>query len=329
MPFIRFWIDCFLTGWERAGGIINGIGTLAIVVSGFLLVRNLREHRQKWDEGAVKWTFAIFCLAFAISTICIAPFLKFQEADKRKTTQEKLDYIEQNRPQLDATLVVDSVVSNYVICHFDIKNIGKMDATFISEEEMNPNFTSPYFETNNSYLPSDSTMSTINHHIFLSNEQTLDFSLFLKYKGEYQHTNRTYSCNFLFHVLREILNVGKYPHNEGMPYIITSPVHGTNTEQVFYQEYFDRQQGGVSLWFPEVEAGNPFRILLSNTNRLLVIDVVSGNAILECSTGAKKKIVLVQGFETGNSIFHFLVVQWNTNGASLSIDTNSTSDSFP
>lgn len=38
------------------------------------------------------------------------------------------DYVAENRPYLKPTLIVESVKSNEVYCHFEIENIGKLPA---------------------------------------------------------------------------------------------------------------------------------------------------------------------------------------------------------
>ncbi len=84
-PFIQFWIDCFYIGWQIADGIINFIGTVALLVSAVLLWRKKwNHHRRRWEEFALRATLIVFVAAFLFSTVFVAPFLKY-DRDAKKT----------------------------------------------------------------------------------------------------------------------------------------------------------------------------------------------------------------------------------------------------
>src|SRR5438876_1172877 len=104
MEFIRFWRDCIVEGFhigEHCFAFIEGICFL--VGAGFLWAA---KHHSRWEKAEkliMKWAFAIFAVSFLISTIFVAPFLKFSEEHKssaQNTLLERIDRLTQSNQML-------------------------------------------------------------------------------------------------------------------------------------------------------------------------------------------------------------------------------------
>ena len=107
--WLKFWGNCIHDGFEVWDYLFGISEFLLVFIIGYLTYRKRHHHAKQWEERSVKWVWLILGVSFAVSTIFVAPFLKFQEADSRKTTHEKFDYINQNRPYLEPQLVIDSI----------------------------------------------------------------------------------------------------------------------------------------------------------------------------------------------------------------------------
>jgi hypothetical protein len=77
VEFFEFWWQCFRAGWGIADGILNVIGTAALLVSSSLLWRKRYERRKKWEDIVLKTAGFFFVVFFFISTFFVAPFLKY------------------------------------------------------------------------------------------------------------------------------------------------------------------------------------------------------------------------------------------------------------
>src|ERR1700685_3242438 len=152
--WLEFWGNCILTGWHFGDWTLGILEAVSVVIYGTLHRKKLYQHLKWWESLVMKLTWKFFLLAFFITTFLIAPFLKFQEADKQKTTQEKFDYINQNRPYLEAELVIESIDTNAntVFYHFEVQNNGNLAALFRKEEQKSPYFTFPEFQAHNKFL---------------------------------------------------------------------------------------------------------------------------------------------------------------------------------
>jgi hypothetical protein len=93
LEFIRFWFECFCSGWETAHGVVDVIGSVAGLVSAVFLFRKRSEkHRKEWEDFVMKTAFCVFIGAFLISTIFVAPFVQFRESNtKTKQAEEALN----------------------------------------------------------------------------------------------------------------------------------------------------------------------------------------------------------------------------------------------
>ena len=92
LEWIKFWLGCIHDGFEF-GDYLFGISEfLLLIIIGYSTYRKLHHHAEKWEEASVKWMWIILGFSFVISTIFVAPFLKYSDAeDARKKTQAALD----------------------------------------------------------------------------------------------------------------------------------------------------------------------------------------------------------------------------------------------
>src|SRR5450759_4359607 len=165
--WLKFWGNCIHDGFEVWDYLFGISEFLLVFIIGYLTYRKRHHHAKQWEERSVKWVWLILGVSFAVSTIFVAPFLKFQEADSRKTTHEKFDYINQNRPYLEPQLVIDSIESNTVFYHYQVQNTGVLPASSISEEQKSPYFAAPEFEIRNRFLAPQAKMSVNSDVVFI------------------------------------------------------------------------------------------------------------------------------------------------------------------
>lgn len=88
----KFWLGCIRDGLE-VGDCIFGFSELALVVLvGWLTYKKRHDLSHYWEDKSVKWVWIILGVAFSISTIFVAPFLKYSDAESsRKEAQAALD----------------------------------------------------------------------------------------------------------------------------------------------------------------------------------------------------------------------------------------------
>ncbi len=311
--FLKFWAGCFLAGWKFADGIINIIGTLALLACGYLLWRKRNALRHALEEWSVRWAIGIFAVAFAISTICIAPFLKFQEADKRKTTQEKFDFINQNRPYLETELVVEGFDSTAIHYHFDVQNTGNLPAYLNTQEQKSEYIIFPDFQVTNRFLAPHGHMQIPSVPAFITNDTPLD--LYVSYQANYQGTNLTFNDLFHFRLTRKVGN--QYPQTD-FPQLVGDPVRGTNTAISYLKSILNLPFAGFLL---QVKDG---KILIASTNRLFLYNSESRIVIFKSISANGSAIVLTSEINTnsGQHGWHSVTVDWDTNGAELYVDAN-------
>jgi len=99
IEFLKFWGRCAADGWEIGDGIINFIGTIALLVSAFLLLRKRHKARKQWEELAMKITFWIFATTFVLSTVFIAPFLQYEDARNKLESTKIGNFIQWQPPR--------------------------------------------------------------------------------------------------------------------------------------------------------------------------------------------------------------------------------------
>jgi len=276
-----------------------------------------------------KYAAATAGILFVLVSICCAPFAQFRDADKHKTAQEKLDFIDANRPYLEPTLHIDAVDSNWMtIYHYEIQNIGKLPASSIEEEQDSPDFKAPEFEIHNRFLAPNGKMSLLSRPVETTNGFFI--KLFLRYNAEYQGTNKSYNSYLTFNVPLPTLKVGEFHYEEGLPELKQSPVHGTNANIVsFLHNKIDDPTGGFDGWFKVTNSGATAVNLVIGSNRLFLFEGKSKSVIFKSTYSNGKTVVLFKNFEENKENRHYIAVQWTTNGAFLCVDTNVVSDSFP
>ncbi|HTR40233.1 MAG TPA: hypothetical protein VMH87_01280 [Pseudomonadales bacterium] len=262
-------------------------------------------------------TFVVFLCFFLIHVLFVTPHRlyenmarKYRDRINQNTIQEKIDYINQNRPFLEPELVEVSVVSNAVNYYFDIQNNGNLPATGLSIEQTSPDFTDLNHESNRNIFPKGE-MRTENSTVFLpSHSATSQLSLYLDYKGEYEGTNVDYNSQFLFYVDDK---VGRYKYVDLQPN--AAPYKGQNEGNAL-SSFLNMNSGSFYCWCGE-------NLFLSSTQRMLVYDLNSKTAIFESVTNGTNHIFLSLDIPPGK--FHLLAISWATNGALLGIDSNSIS----
>lgn len=88
--WIKFWGDCLRDGIE-VGDCIFGFSELALVfLVGWLTYKKRHDLSRYWEDKSVKWIWIILGVAFAGSTLFVAPFLKFQQASDVRQDADKL-----------------------------------------------------------------------------------------------------------------------------------------------------------------------------------------------------------------------------------------------
>ena len=86
LEWIKFWLGCIHDGFEF-GDYLFGISEfLLLIIIGYFTYRKRLHHVEKWEERSVKWMWIILGFSFVISTIFVAPFLKYNDAETDKKT---------------------------------------------------------------------------------------------------------------------------------------------------------------------------------------------------------------------------------------------------
>jgi len=89
--FIKFWWDCIRRGWESGDSLFAVLETVTAVITGALLWRT-QTAQDKWrvqEEWVIKIAAAVFIASFLISTIFVAPYLKWKEEREAKLVLQK------------------------------------------------------------------------------------------------------------------------------------------------------------------------------------------------------------------------------------------------
>lgn len=263
--------------------------------------------------------FGKWCLigVLVFSTVFVAPFLKFQEADNRKTTQEKFDYINQNRPYLEAELVIESVDSNAVDYHFEIHNNGALPAILTLEEEKSPDFTAPDIPIHTNYLIPNGHMQIPSETAFINTQMPLD--LYVEYKAFYEGTNLTFNDIFHFQLNGKI---GRQYSESDYPESKQDPIRGPSSS---FDGGLTLPSGAVSF-FGKYNGTN--QLLSTATNRLLVVDELSKTVLFKSSPNEEKSFVLDEEIPTNKAGFYMVVASWDTNHIMLCVNTNCKSAYF-
>ncbi len=98
MEFIRFWVGCVWEGWHVGEGVFGAIEGICFLVGAGLqwLKKSHRLHGiwERLEPKIMKWAFAIFAISFLVSTVFVAPFIKFRESEKERSvaTNEVASY---------------------------------------------------------------------------------------------------------------------------------------------------------------------------------------------------------------------------------------------
>ena len=87
--FIKFWWDCVVEGFHIGDGFFGFIeGLLFFIAAGLgwdSKFKHLKKYTEEWEhveKMIMKWTFVITLALFVISTVFIAPFLKYREVSQ-------------------------------------------------------------------------------------------------------------------------------------------------------------------------------------------------------------------------------------------------------
>ena len=276
----------------------------------------------------ITWKSSVWM--FLITTFLVVPFHKFQEADKRKTTQEKFDYINQNRPYLESELVIDKIISNsipsapgfstngIVYYHFDIHNTGVLPASSIFAEQKSESFVTHDFPDENRYLAPGAKMSIEVMPAIITSGMFLDLNL--KYQGAYQGTNLEFTSVFRFKIPMGAIKVGAFYYQENEPELNTNLIGGTNLLATYYESILDVPSNSFVI------AGRKDQmdlVVMSGTNRAFLFDRQSRTVFFKTTRSDGKAMVFVDEIPMTPNGFHFVSAHWTPIDAGLWIDTNS------
>jgi hypothetical protein len=128
LEWIKFWLGCIHDGFEAEDYLFGISEFLLVIVIGFLTYRKRHHHAEKWEERSVKWVWRILGVSFVVSTIFVAPFVKYSDADAaRKTAQSALG---DKSPKLEGfidqwmTFVRPGETNETIIPQIHINNFG-------------------------------------------------------------------------------------------------------------------------------------------------------------------------------------------------------------
>jgi hypothetical protein len=82
--FVQFWGDCFVAGWSFGDSVFAFLQTALGIVVAVVLVRRKIKHEVVWEGIALKLISLALLGSFLVSTVFVAPFIKFDETDSER-----------------------------------------------------------------------------------------------------------------------------------------------------------------------------------------------------------------------------------------------------
>jgi hypothetical protein len=258
-------------------------------------------------------TTQVLALLFGLIFISVNYFLS------NKTTP---DYVAENRPYLKPTLIVESVKSNEVYCHFDIENTGKLPAYNVRWQQKSETFSAGDNRPVSYELAPGAKMSTITLPGTKIIDSVFNMELLISYEAKVNETEASYRSAFNFLIPEYSLNPGQffYFHNKEL---------GENEQLLTIEDIkkqFEMDNGVVTLSL-QVNKENPTasHFILSNSKRYFDFNPIKRLITFKFfnSSGTPTELKLPMKQITNG--WHLIIMYWNTNVTYLSADDQKTS----
>ena len=130
-PYLKYWCDCVVEGWEFFGHIFDFVGILAMVVSSILYLRNREEQKRRWETAIMVILFWTLPVALVGYTSAVATYSKYHEAEEARVKAEK------KGPELDGFIdqqIISTSNDSNTIAIMQVSVFNSGDAPSIADD---------------------------------------------------------------------------------------------------------------------------------------------------------------------------------------------------
>lgn len=251
--------------------------------------------------------------------------LLFGEKEKQETPQlvveQKQEATLAERPNLIATLVIDSATTRKVDFHIEVENLGKIEAKNIRCEFSSNGFID--LEARSSMprtLAYGSKLSLLTQQEVIKPKSTTSLVVKIFYSADYDGCQKNFLQQVRFLVRPVDIKVQTIHPEAREDNEVDSNILDQQISQAL--SFFDLPIGTIGLVIPKIGTTGKSNIIhLANELKSFTFDSIAGIVSFRVKTTSKKFVCLDLPLQKNNKGIHIVLISWdNKKGGILALD---------